>query len=91
MQANQNIYRFSEHKKSDTSTRIMLKPKKKTLIIGWNSESLRLFDKIKEYPALNYEVKGFISVNRINQKVKYRDVHLLGDISSIKTWAMGIS
>ena len=85
MQQMNNVYQFEKRGKSDT-TRIMIRPKKKTLIIGWNNESLRLFDKIKEYSALNYEVKGFISVNKISKKVKYRDVQLLGNISSIKTW-----
>jgi len=85
MQQMNNVYQFEKKGKSDT-TRIMIKPKKKTVIIGWNNESLRLFDKIKEYSALNFEVKGFISVNKINKKAKYRDVQLLGDISSIKTW-----
>ncbi len=86
MQHNGNIYPLSEQKKSDTSTRIMTRARKKTLIIGWNNESLRLFDKILDYPALNYNIKGFISVARLGRKAQYRDVQLLGDISSIKTW-----
>lgn len=60
--------------------------RRKTLIVGWNRESLRLYDKIKDYPALNYDVKGFLNVKKNGTKIKYRDVHLLGDIYSLKSW-----
>ncbi len=83
---NQNIYSIHQEDKTGTSTRILSRVKKKTLIIGWNTESLRLFDKIKEYPALNYDVKGFISVDKIDTQSIYRDVNLLGDIYSLKKW-----
>jgi exopolysaccharide biosynthesis polyprenyl glycosylphosphotransferase len=86
MQQDGNIYPLNDKKKLDTSTRIVVRAKRKTLIIGWNHESLRLFDKIKGYPALNYDIKDFISVKKLSRKAKYRDVQLLGDISSIKTW-----
>lgn len=86
MQSDGNIFPLQSKNTEDPSTTIYRRPTRKTIIIGWNNESLRLFDKIKEYPALNYDVKGFISVPKLSRKAKYRDVQLLGDISSIKTW-----
>jgi len=54
---------------------------KNTIIVGWNRESLNLFDKISEYPALGYNVKGFISVKEQGGDKQYKNIPLLGDIS----------
>jgi len=35
--------------------------RRNTLIIGWNSKAQEIYDKIHEYPALGYDVIGFIS------------------------------
>ena len=61
-QQQKKIYPLQRNDKNGSSSRIVLPKKRKTLVIGWNLESLRLYDKIKEYPALHYDVKGFLSV-----------------------------
>ncbi len=53
---------------------------KNTLIIGWNDESLSLYDKICEMPALGYNVKGFISAIPRSGAKAYRGLPLLGDL-----------
>ncbi len=59
---------------------------KNTLIIGWNSEALHLFDRIISYPALGYNIKGFISLNSHGQKLKYKNIPLLGTLDSVGSW-----
>ena len=54
---------------------------KNTLIVGWNQDAINLYNKIKESPALGYEVKGFISLNRHENEDQYKNVPLLGDIN----------
>ena len=63
-----------------------LRQKKNTIIIGWNKESVRLYDKILDYPPLNYDVKGFLSVKECEGRTKYRNVYLLGDLRSFNKW-----
>ena len=59
---------------------------KNVLIIGWNRESQSLCDKMKEYPALGYHPKGFITVREVYQEARYKDVPLLGNLSSLEAW-----
>ena len=60
---------------------------KNALIIGWSRESASLYDKIKDFPALGYNIKGFISVGDKKSKLFYRDVPLLGKLSNLTEWA----
>lgn len=52
--------------------------RRKTLIIGWNNKAHEIFDKIKEYPALGYDVIGFISLSPENINERYKNVSVLG-------------
>lgn len=56
---------------------------KNTLIVGWHQESINLFNKIREFPALGYEVKGFITLSRYELGVKYKNVPLLGELNRL--------
>jgi exopolysaccharide biosynthesis polyprenyl glycosylphosphotransferase len=56
------------------------------LIVGWNRGALDLYDKIKEYPALGYTIKGFISVSEQVDEAEYREVPLLGSLISMVSW-----
>jgi len=58
-----------------------------TLILGWNYDALRLYDKIKSYPALGYKVKGFITVRDKIEAAEYQGIPLLGDLSSLHSWS----
>jgi exopolysaccharide biosynthesis polyprenyl glycosylphosphotransferase len=60
--------------------------KKNALIIGWNRDSINLYDKIKDFPALGYSVKGFISVTDKKSKLFYREIPLLGNLSDLTEW-----
>jgi exopolysaccharide biosynthesis polyprenyl glycosylphosphotransferase len=57
--------------------------RRKTLIIGWNDKAHEIFDKIKEYPALGYDVIGFISPSRHNLEGAYLGVNVLGSYKDI--------
>ncbi len=57
--------------------------RRKTLIIGWNSKAYEIYDKIKDFPALGYDVIGFIAPSRKNIYETYRDVKVLGSYKDI--------
>lgn len=59
---------------------------KNVLIIGWNPESLNIYDKISDHPALGYKVKGFISVTENHREIFHRGIPLLGDLDSLASW-----
>jgi exopolysaccharide biosynthesis polyprenyl glycosylphosphotransferase len=48
------------------------------LIVGWNDEARKLFDLVKEYPALGYRVIGFVKVDRHKSGVDYKGTRVLG-------------
>jgi exopolysaccharide biosynthesis polyprenyl glycosylphosphotransferase len=62
-----------------------------TVIVGWNYDALRLYDKIKSYPALGYNVKGFITLLESFEEGGYQDVPLLGDLNSLHSWSRLLS
>ena len=74
-----NIGAMSRVVKTDAS-------QKNTLIVGWNREAISLYDKIREYPALGYKVRGFISVHEIESAINYKNVPLLGSINNLTSW-----
>jgi len=53
-----------------------------TLIIGWNNEAVTLYDRIVSYPALKYEVKGFMLPSGIQENCHYKNVFVIGDLSN---------
>ncbi|OQX95425.1 undecaprenyl-phosphate glucose phosphotransferase [candidate division KSB1 bacterium 4572_119] len=57
--------------------------RRNTLIIGWNSKAQNLYDKVKQAPALGYEIVGFISNSRDNINKKYKDCSVVGTLKSI--------
>jgi len=57
--------------------------RRRTIIIGWNEKAQDIYDKIKEYPALGYDVMGFISRSRKNVSQNYRDGKVLGSYKDI--------
>jgi len=54
---------------------------KNTLIVGWHQDSINLYNKIKEFPALGYNIKGFITLNKFEDKIYHKNVPVLGDLS----------
>ena len=54
------------------------------LIMGWNDEARELCDKIKNAPALGYNVKGFISRSRTNLKKSYNNIFVVGSYGDIR-------
>jgi len=57
--------------------------RRRTLIIGWNEKAREIYDKIKEYPALGYDVLGFISPSRKNKNETYGAAKVLGSYKDI--------
>lgn len=56
---------------------------RKTLIIGWNDEAKKLLDQIEQYPALGYEVVGFVSTKTIKEAGEYQGKPLLGYVKNV--------
>lgn len=54
-----------------------------TLIVGWNVESINLYDRILNAPALGFDIRGFIRPAGIKEKTHYKNVPVLGDLSKL--------
>ena len=54
-----------------------------TLIIGWNNEAANLYDRILNSPALGYNIKGFIRPAGMQENSFYKNVPVVGDISTL--------
>lgn len=52
--------------------------RRRTLIIGWNNKAQEIYDKIEQFPALGYDVVGFIAPLRENIGETHRDARVLG-------------
>jgi len=57
--------------------------RRKTLIIGWNNKAQEIYDKIKQFPALGYDVVGFISPSRTNIDETHHDAKVLASYKDI--------
>lgn len=57
--------------------------RRRTLIIGWNEKAQELYDRISEFPALGYDVLGFISRSKTEQDRSYKDAKVIGSFSEI--------
>ena len=53
------------------------------LIVGWNNEAASLYDRLLNYPALRYSVKGFIRPAGMQEKSYYKNVPVIGDVSNL--------
>jgi len=57
--------------------------RRNTIIIGWNEKAYDIYNKIKEYPALGYDVIGFISRSRKYVNQNYQHAKVLGSYKDI--------
>ena len=57
--------------------------RRNTLIIGWNRKAQEVYDKIKEYPALGYDVIGFISPLQKDVGEDHHGAKVLGSYKDI--------
>ncbi len=62
---------------------VIQKNTKNALIIGWNIESITLYDRLLEVPALGYNVRGFIRPSGAEDKKHYKNVPVLSSLESI--------
>jgi len=53
------------------------------LIVGWNNEAAGLYDRLLNYPALRYSIKGFIKPAGMQEKGHYKNVPVVGDVSNL--------
>lgn len=54
-----------------------------TVIVGWNNEAAGLYDKLLGFPALGYNVKGFIRPHGTKENSHYKNVPVIGDVKSL--------
>jgi len=59
---------------------------RRTIIVGWSKKSWELADEIQKFPALGYQVIGFLSENpqNRNDKTGYKNIPLLGSVEEIE-------
>jgi len=53
------------------------------LIVGWNTEAAGLYDRLLNYPALRYSIKGFIKPSGMQDKGHYKNVPVIGDLANL--------
>ena len=56
---------------------------RKTLIIGWSDVSKKLLNQVERYPALGYDVIGFVSLKPVKGTDEYKGKPLLGHVKEI--------
>ncbi len=54
-----------------------------TFIVGWNNEAANLYDRIINSPALGYNIKGFIRPGGMQEDSFYKNVPVVGDLSTL--------
>ncbi len=54
-----------------------------TVIVGWNNEAAGLYDKLLGFPALGYNVKGFIRPHGSKENSHYKNVPVIGDVKTL--------
>jgi exopolysaccharide biosynthesis polyprenyl glycosylphosphotransferase len=54
-----------------------------TLIVGYNDFGFNIYEKICQYPALGYNIVGFVTINPDNIGKYYKDISVLGDIDQL--------
>lgn len=54
---------------------------KNTLIVGWNVESVNLYDRLIGANALGFNVRGFVAPNGVKTKSHYKNVPVVSDLS----------
>jgi exopolysaccharide biosynthesis polyprenyl glycosylphosphotransferase len=54
-----------------------------SLIIGLSKKAVELYESVKKYPALGYNIMGFVSTNGSIQEKSYRNVKVFDDIKDI--------
>ncbi len=58
--------------------------RKNTLIVGWNNKSHELYEKLKNAPALGYEVIGFVCHSKNLVGKKYKNIRVLGTLKDLR-------
>lgn len=58
---------------------------RRTLIVGWGKKSWDLVEELKKFPALGYNIIGFVAENENESKTNnhYKSIPLLGNIQEI--------
>ncbi len=54
-----------------------------TLIVGYNDFGFDIYEKIRQYPALGYNIVGFVTINPDNIGKYYKNISVLGDIDQL--------
>ncbi len=57
---------------------------KRTLIVGWGEKAFDLFNKVSNYPALGYRVVGFAAPEKMNGRMDYQGVPMMGEIAQLE-------
>ncbi|MBI1804269.1 MAG: sugar transferase [Ignavibacteriae bacterium] len=56
-----------------------------TLIVGWSSKAMQLFDTVQLYPALGYNIVGFVSVAKGSSEKSYKGVPIFPSVEELTT------
>ncbi len=55
----------------------------RVLIVGWNTESVSLYDRLLTTPSIGYNVAGFIRPNGFTEGTYYKNAPVVGDLSDL--------
>jgi FlaA1/EpsC-like NDP-sugar epimerase len=53
------------------------------IIVGWSKKARELYDEVKSFPALGYNIIGFVPVTELNQPENYQNVKVIGSIQEL--------
>jgi exopolysaccharide biosynthesis polyprenyl glycosylphosphotransferase len=54
-----------------------------TVIVGWNSKAIELFDRIQQYPALGHSIIGFVSTEDGFVNASHKGVQVFGSVKDL--------
>lgn len=56
---------------------------RRTIILGWSKKSRKLLDEIQKFPALGYNVIGFVATKTPTGQAAYKNVPVIGGIKQL--------
>jgi len=75
----------------DKSSIVTYEQLERVLIVGWNTESVSIYDRLLTTPSLGYNVAGFIRPNGYSEGTYYKNAPVVGDLSDLAQKVMQLN
>ncbi|MEK7263124.1 MAG: sugar transferase [Bacteroidota bacterium] len=59
--------------------------RRSSVIVGWSDKAKELYHSIKKFPALGFNVIGFVTIHNENRESEHDGIPLLGNLQTIET------